>query len=156
MQRAGILRSGLLLAAAFSMVAGAGGALADEAADRLAVVDALNASAVAWSKGDLDGFMQCYEASPDTAFVGRGKMVNGAAAIKAMYAARFGKGSQTMGHLSFTVLDYKPLGAAYALLTGRFSLQKPSSPTAPQTGIFTLVFHKSAGRWAIISDHTSS
>ena len=149
-----IMLRGMLFVAA--MVAATATAFADEAADRRAVVDALNASAVAWSKGDLDGFMQCYEASPETAYVGRGRMVNGAAAIKAMYAARFGQGPETMGHLSFTVLDYKQLGAAYALLTGRFSLQKPASTVAPQTGIFTLVFHKSAGGWAIISDHTSS
>ena len=152
--RASIRRAGCMaLLLAVILVGAPALARADDAGDQAAVVGALNASAAAWSKGDLDSFMRSYEASPQTAYVGRGKLVTGTAAIRTMYAAHFGEGPQSMGRLSFTVLDFRPLGAGYALLTGQFFLQQSK---ARSSGIFTLVFHKSATGWGIISDHTSS
>ncbi len=144
-----------LVAFLILLSAATAGARADASADKAAVMTALQDSAAAWSRGDLNGFMQCYEASPDTLYIGAHGLVRGADAIRATYAAHYGQGA-AMGHLSLTVLDYRPLGTGFALLTGRFALQKPGSSAAPATGIFTLVFHKSPSGWHIIADHTSS
>ncbi len=131
------------------------GARADPEADKTAVIAALQDSAAAWSRGDLNSFMHCYEASPDTQYVSGHKLVRGEDAIRALYAAHYGQGA-AMGHLSLTVLDYRPLGTGFALVTGRFALQKPDASAPPATGVFTLVFHKSASGWHIIADHSSS
>lgn len=123
-------------------------------ADRREIVAALEASGAAWSRGDLASFMRVYEASPDTAYVGGEDPVRGYDAIRSMYAARFGAGARSMGQLSFAILDCRALGTGYALVTGRYRLAREAAADAE--GVFTLVFHKGASGWAIISDHTSS
>jgi uncharacterized protein (TIGR02246 family) len=129
----------------------AGGAVA-ATADETAVTAALNASARAWSRGDLDGFMQSYEPGEATSYLNKDGPVRGYGAIRAMYAARFRPG-QSLGDLGLEMLDFRPLGPDYALATGRFHLKPATGPEA--TGLFTLVFHKAGGQWRIISDHTS-
>ncbi len=124
--------------------------------DRASVVAVLDASAAAWSRGDLDGFMKSYEASPDTVYIGRSGPVRGVAAIRALYASRFGQGPGSMGQLGLSVLEYRQLGPDFALVTGRFALRKPGASAVSSSGIFTLVFHRSAAGWGIVSDHTSS
>ncbi len=127
---------------------------ASAATDQDAITAALSASASAWNRGDLAGFMAVYERGPQTAYIKHDGPVLGADAISAMYATRFAGPPAARGTLSLTVLSYRPLGADYALVTGRFSLARlPTLPTA--SGIFTLVFHRSAAGWGIISDHTS-
>ncbi len=131
-------------------------ALAEESAvnEKAAIEATLTTSAKAWSKDDLDAFMHCYEDGPDTAYVKEGGVVKGYRAIRDMYAARFGGASGALGQLSMETLDFTPLGADYALVVGRYHL-KPAKPGPEASGIFTLVFHKSAAGWRIISDHTS-
>jgi ketosteroid isomerase-like protein len=129
-----------------------GGAAAAPSAEETAVTAALNASARAWSRGDLNEFMRSYEPGEATTYLGREGLVRGYGAIHDMYAARFRPG-QSLGNLSLDMLDFRPLGPDYALATGRFHLTRDGSPEA--TGLFTLVFHRAGGQWRIISDHTS-
>jgi uncharacterized protein (TIGR02246 family) len=127
-------------------------AYAADRTEEAAVSGVLAMSAQAWSKGDLDRFMQCYEDSSAPTYVKGGDVVHGFKAIHDMYAARFGGGG-SLGSLSMTVVDFKPLGDDYALVTGRYKLVRAQAADAG--GVFTLVFHKSAEGWRIISDHTS-
>jgi ketosteroid isomerase-like protein len=80
-------------------------------------------------------------------------VVKGYRAIRDMYAARFGGTSGALGQLTMEILDFRPLGPDYALIVGRYHL-KPAKPGPEASGVFTLVFHKSAAGWRIISDHT--
>jgi uncharacterized protein (TIGR02246 family) len=121
--------------------------------DQPAIVAALNASADAWSAGDLSGFMKSYEPSPDTTYIGHNGPIRGTSAIQAHYAPAFAHGKPA--RLALSVLDYRPLCPDFALITGRFTLAPVPPATKGATGIFTLVFHKSADGWRIISDHTS-
>ncbi len=114
----------------------------------------LQSSADAWSRGDLDGFMQSYEPSAEVAYVGKAGLVRGYAAIHAMYAGRFGTGRR-MGRLTLQVLDDQPLGPDHALVTGRFALGRPKQDGGDATGVFTLVLHRTSLGWRIMSDHTS-
>ena len=116
----------------------------------------MNASVLAWSAGDLNAFMDSYEDSPDTLFVGAQGVVRGKSAIQARYASSFGQGGPgQLGRLSFDTLEIRPTGEHYALMIGRYHLQ-PVDRTKPEaTGIFSLVFHERDGRWRIVCDHTS-
>ena len=116
------------------------------------ILGVLDASATAWSKGDLGGFMRCYENAPETAYLNNNGLVRGYASIQAMYAARYADKPGSMGMLSLKVLDLRRLGADYALVAGRYTLTRPAQNAS---GVFTLVFHRSASGWRIISDHSS-
>lgn len=148
------LLSLVALAVAAGGVAFAGGrARAEAGGERAAVARTLEESAAAWSAGDLDRFMRCYEDGEATAYVKADGVVRGYRAIHDMYAARFA-GAGAMGKLSMEMLDFRPLGPGYALVVGRFKLERPAGAGGEASGIFTLVFHRSAGGWRIISDHT--
>jgi ketosteroid isomerase-like protein len=127
----------------------------NEPENQEAISHALQASAAAWSKGDLGTFMQCYEDSPNTQYVKNTGVVQGYAAIHDMYAARYGTGGPGMGRLSLELMEYRQLGAAYGLVTGRFSLARAKAAGGDATGIFTLIFHRAKSGWHIIYDHTS-
>ena len=71
-----------------------------------------------------------------------------------MYASRFG-GTTSLGQLSFSLDDARPLGREFALAIGHYRLVRAGLP-GPATGIFTLVFHHTPAGWKIVSDHTSS
>ncbi len=126
----------------------------NEAADQAAISKALQASAAAWSRGDLAAFMLCYDDSPNTEYVKSTGVVEGFPAIRDMYAARYGNG-HSMGKLTLEIASYRQLGAAYALVTGRFSLTRPKGDGGDAAGLFSLVFHRSKSGWHIIYDHSS-
>lgn len=118
-----------------------------------AVKQTLDASAAAWSSGDLKTFMGCYENSPSTRFVGASGIVVGYDAIESMYAATYKKPGASLGKLTLDVVDVKDLGTQYAFVIARYHL-KPDTG-AEVTGLSTLLFHKVGGRWLINSDHSS-
>ena len=154
-----LIRRRLVLAAAGALCIGSllatrVAAAADDVA--AAIGKTMNASVVAWSAGDLNAFMDSYEDSPDTLFIGSTGLVRGKAAIAARYAKQFGTGGPgQLGKLSFETLEIRPTGEHYALMIGRYHLQ-PVDRTKPEaTGLFSLVFHERDGRWRIVCDHTS-
>jgi ketosteroid isomerase-like protein len=105
----------------------------------------LSRSAAAWSAGDLDAFMECYEDAPDTVYLSSTRLVSGYAAIRAMYAERFGP---TMGRLEFNVLQLKPIETSHVLVVGAFRLEGRS-------GNWSLLLRKTSRGWRISADHTS-
>lgn len=71
--------------------------------DEQAITRLLTAQAAAWNQGDIGAFMDSYEKSGDTAYVGA-EPVKGYNAILARYRSRY-PDRATMGHLSFSDLD---------------------------------------------------
>ena len=118
-----------------------------------AIKQTLDASAAAWSAGDLKTFMECYERAPGTRYVSASGIVEGYEAIEAMYASRFQKPGASLGKLTLELVDVKPLGSQYAFVIGRYHL-KPDTG-AEISGVTTLLFHKVGTRWLISSDHSS-
>lgn len=106
----------------------------------------LTRSAAAWSAGDLDAFMECYEDAPDTVYLSSSRLVSGYASIRAMYAERFG---QSMGRLEFNVLQLKPIECSHVLVVGSFQVDG-------QTGNWSLLLRKTPRGWRISADHTWS
>ncbi len=107
----------------------------------------------AWNRGDVPAFMSGYENSAATTFVGA-VVTKGHAQVLADYIRRYPT-KEKMGRLEFTDLEVRPLCADYASVLGRFHLARSKEAGGDARGIFTLLFHKTAGGWKIIQDHTS-
>ena len=150
LQLSAIAMAGSLCAGTASSVSAA-----PAATDVAAITNVLTTSAKAWAKGDLDGFMQSYEDSPRTTYITGNDVLHGYAAVRKVYAPRLTGPGSSPGVLTVKVDTVEPLGPGYALTTGHFQLTRPAVPGSVSRGIFTLVFHKTASGWRIISDHTS-
>ena len=162
LKRTRVVIPGALVAAAltFALAGGLGYTMRAQAVETtrtrsepLATLAAvLQDSAAAWSRGDLDGFMQCYEDSPDTAYMNAAGLVQGYRAIHDMYASRFTAAAGAMGRLSTSVTATRRLGPDYVIAYGRYRLRRVAGDAS---GLFSLVLHRSGGEWKIVSDHTA-
>lgn len=127
--------------------------------DEAAIRAAMAAQAAAWNKGDVSTFMQGYDDSPDTTFVGT-SVRKGYEPILKRYQANYSNAAQ-MGTLTFSNLDVRLLpgscGAVeYAVVTGNFHLDRTQKGAATKDdGIFSLVWHKGTDGWKIVLDHSS-
>jgi uncharacterized protein (TIGR02246 family) len=141
---------GSWLVVSFVLGACASGTAAEGAHDGVASM--LARSAAAWNHGDLDAFMETYENSPDTVYMGATSVIRGYAAIRAHYAAQYGHGK--MGRLSVSDLAVRPLGSDYAVATARWHLARSAAAGGDASGLFSLVVRRTAAGWRIITDHT--
>ncbi len=120
---------------------------------------AIKAQAEAWNRADIPAFMQAYEDSADTTFIGA-TLRKGFQPILERYKANYTTREQ-MGTLTFTDLDIRllPSGCGkteLALVTGKFHLARTAhGAAAKDEGIFSLVWRKGPQGWKIILDHTS-
>jgi uncharacterized protein (TIGR02246 family) len=121
--------------------------------DETAIRAVLHTQVEAWNRGDVVAFMQGYNNSPDTTFVGK-TIQHGFANILARYQTTFA-GKEKMGHLAFDNLEVHPLDAHVAVVTGRYHLTRTANGGGDAQGIFSLVFEKTATGWKIVLDHTS-
>ena len=129
-------------------------ALAAETDPQTAIRAVLDAQVRAWNAGDIDGFMQGYEDSPQTTFIGR-TIRHGFTEILNSYKTNYA-GKEKMGTLAFTDIDIRMLSSTNAVVTGKFHLTFPETKTPEQSGIFSLVWASTAWGWKIVLDHTSS
>lgn len=140
---------------AFSAVAGLRAQESDEASIRAA----LYAQVEAWNRADIPAFMQTYEHSPETTFIGV-NIGKGYERILERYQKSYTTREQ-MGTLTFNDLDVRMLPgscgkAEFAVVTGRFHLERTQKGEAKKDdGIFSLVWRKGPQGWKIVLDHTS-
>ena len=127
--------------------------------DEAAIRTAIAAQAAAWNRADIPAFMQTYENSPETTFIGQ-KLRKGYEPILERYKTAYSTPEQ-MGTLSFGDIEVRLLAGScgkpeFAVVTGTFHLQRSAKGEAKKDdGIFSLVWRKSADGWKIILDHTS-
>jgi len=128
-------------------------------ADETAIRKSIDKQAAAWNRGDIPGFMQSYEDSPETTFIGQ-TLRKGYRPILERYQQSYSNPAQ-MGTLSFTDVDVRLLRGTcgkreLALVTGKFHLKRTEKGSATKDdGIFSLVWRKGPKGWKIILDHTS-
>ncbi|HUD57167.1 MAG TPA: nuclear transport factor 2 family protein [Terracidiphilus sp.] len=128
-------------------------------ADETAIRAAIEAQADAWNRADIPAFMQAYENSPDTTFIGL-TLRKGFQPILKRYQENYTTREQ-MGTLTFNDLDVRLLSggcgkAEIALVTGKFHLERAAKGEAKKDdGIFSLVWRKGPQGWKIVLDHTS-
>jgi ketosteroid isomerase-like protein len=127
--------------------------------DRKAIEAAMNAQVAAWNHADIPAFMQIYENSPDTTFIGA-HIAKGFTPILDRYKASYSTAEQ-MGTLTFSNLEVRLLTsscgkAEFAVVTGNFHLERTAKGTATKDdGTFSLVWRKGPQGWKILLDHTS-
>lgn len=113
----------------------------------------LQDQAAAWNRGDVDDFMRAYKDSPDTTFIGK-TVAQGYAPILARYKKAY-PNKDAMGTLDFSDIAVRPLDASYAIVTGKFHLARGASGGGDVSGVYSLVFEKTAAGWKIILDHSN-
>ena len=113
----------------------------------------LEAQQAAWNGGNVDMFMSGYDASDSTTFVGA-TITRGYHQVLENYHRRY-PSKEKMGHLTFSGIEVKPLGAEYASVIGKWHLDRSPEAGGEAGGFFTLLFRKTPSGWKIILDHTS-
>jgi len=112
----------------------------------------LESQAAAWNRGDIEGYMDGYDRSPKTEFVGGDSITRGWQEVFDRYKQRYDS-REKMGTLTFSDLEINLLSKDSALVLGRWRLKRANDEPH---GTFTLLFRKTKTGWKIVHDHTSS
>ena len=119
---------------------------------KAAIRAVLDAQAAAWNRGDVEGYMDGYDRSPQTEFVGGDSITRGWQDVLDRYKKKYDT-REKMGTLTFTDLEIDVLSGDAALVLGRWRLKRASDEPH---GTFTLLLRKTKAGWRIVHDHTSS
>ena len=119
----------------------------------LACIKVLLAQENAWNKGDLDGFAQGYKNSPDTLFIA-GVVNRGFEGLLEAYHHDY-PSRAAMGNLAFSELEVHPLDDRFAVVVGKYHLDRNKKEGGNADGLFSLVFEKTDRGWKIVVDHTT-
>jgi len=138
------LFAGLVLAAALT---------AQVSEDEMAVRRQILRQMAAWNRGDIRGFMEIYDNSPNTLYVGA-QLVRGYETVLQSYLKRYPT-PERMGKVNFYDLEVRPLGTDHSHVLGRWKLERTKEAGGTVGGVFTLIFKKISGEWKVIVDHTS-
>ena len=142
----------LLLPITFMAVKGQTPAKPKEAKAIAAIRAVLDAQRDAWTRGDIEGFMDGYERSEQTVFVSGDNVTHGWQTVLDRYKKNYNT-REKMGTLTFSDLEITLPGKESAVVLGRWHLKRASDEPH---GRFTLIFRKTKQGWKIIHDHTSS
>ena len=108
----------------------------------------------AWNHGDIEAFMSGYKDSPETTFISK-HVEYGYQEILKRYQRRYASRA-AMGMLRFSGLHVHVLCANYTIATGEFHLARNAAGGGNASGVFSLLFQKTASGWKIVLDHTSA
>ncbi len=119
------------------------------------IMAALEASAEAWNRGDLEGFLAPYLDSPATTYVGSSGLVRGKDAIREAYRRSYWRTGAPEDRLRFEELEVRSLGGEHALAVGRYVVVSRTTEEQTATGLFSLVLRRTPEGWKILHDHSS-
>jgi len=121
-------------------------------APEIAIRAVLDAQVAAWNDGSVRGFMEGYARTDSLRFASGGTVRRGWQAALDGYERGY-PDAAAMGTLRFDILDVQVLAPDWALVFGRWRLQRTEDTP---NGLFTLLFEKRPEGWRIVHDHTSS
>jgi len=117
-----------------------------------AIEAVMNAQADAWSRGDLDGYLDYFWRDPRLYYASVNTVVRGWDALRESYARRYGEGAQ-LGHLQFSNVEIELLGEDAAKVSGRFEV---TNAAYPATGTYLIVLRKFTDvGWKVVSDQVT-
>jgi uncharacterized protein (TIGR02246 family) len=121
--------------------------------EELAVIKVLLAQENAWNKGDLMGFASGYKDAPDTLFITK-QVARGYAGLLDSYRHDYPTRA-AMGTLAYTELEVRTLDENFAVVIGKYHLDRGKKDGGNAEGIFSLVFENTDKGWKIVVDHTT-
>lgn len=128
-------------------------ALTTASREQLDVVKVLLAQQDAWNRGDIGAFAQSYKDAPDTLVVTR-QISHGFAGLVEEYRHDYPTRA-AMGTLTFSELEARPLDAQFAIVVGKYHLDRAKKEGGNADGLFSMVLEKTAKGWKIVLDHTT-
>ena len=105
----------------------------------------------AWNRGDISGFMQTYWQNDSLMFIGKDGITWGWKNTLERYKKGY-PDKETMGQLSFEVIQMKKLSAEYFFVVGKWMLKRNAGDLS---GHYNLLMKRIKGQWKIIADHSS-
>lgn len=114
----------------------------------------LDAQAQAWTRNDLDGFLDDY--ASDATYVGSSGLIEGRERIRASYVRGYWSTGVAEDGLRFRDLAVRTVGPETAVAVGRYVLFDRRTGATTATGVFSLTLRKMAGEWKIVHDHSSA
>ena len=136
-----------LLAALFVVPAVA----ADWAADEADIRRQIDASVLAFNRGDLPGHLAIYD--ENVTFMTKDGPRPGVAPIEKAFRETYFREGRPIQQLRFEQLAIRPLGPDTALATVRWILSGGEKPE--QSGWFTLAWQRMPSGWRAVHDHSS-
>jgi len=104
-----------------------------------------------WNRGDINGFMQTYWQNDSLMFIGKDGVTWGWKSTLERYKKGY-PDKETMGQLSFEVIQTKKLSAEYFFVVGKWMLKRNAGDLS---GYYNLLMKRIKGQWKIIADHSS-
>ena len=122
---------------------------------RSQIQQAVRAYIDANNKPDISALVEMYSREPGVTSVGDGQIIRGWDRIREVFDSMVGAGIELK--VSIGYVDVTPLGADYALaVSGTSITAKGPQGEVQLRGAMTLIYHRVAGEWKIIHDHTST
>lgn len=128
-------------------------ALTTASREQLDVIKVLLGQQEAWNRGDIDAFAQSYKDAPDTLVVTR-QISHGFAGLVEEYRHDY-PNKAAMGTLAFSELEARPLDAQFAIVVGKYHLERGKKEGGNADGLFSMVLEKTDKGWKIVLDHTT-
>jgi hypothetical protein len=119
--------------------------------DKEMIEDVMQGQAVAWNKGNLEGYMTGYWMSDSLVFSGGKSISRGWQAALDRYKISY-PNVEAMGKLEFNEIETQFSSKQSAYTIGEWTLFRTSDTLS---GRFTLVWKKVNNSWVIIADHSS-
>ena len=107
----------------------------------------------AWNQGNIELFTSFYKNAADTTFIGD-HISRGYDALVLDYKKNY-PNKQAMGTLAFSDLEPRLLDEHFAVVTGRYHVDRDKKSGGSADGAFSLVLEKTDKGWKIIVDHTT-
>lgn len=119
--------------------------------DLAMIQDVMNGQAIAWNKGDIEGYMRGYWMSDSLVFTGGKSVSHGWQAALDRYLESYPNKS-AMGNLTFDNVEteFSSKNTAYSI--GQWTLNREQDTLS---GRFTLVWKRVNNVWVIVADHSS-
>lgn len=119
-----------------------------EADDIAAIKQILNVQQEAWSKNDIESFMQGYWKSDSLKFYGSSGITSGWEQTLANYKKRYPTAAET-GELQFNIADITKISNDAYWVMGEYHLARNIGDA---NGTFMIIFKRINGEWKIIGD----
>ena len=119
--------------------------IANEQAERQAILGVITRMEAAWNRGDFRGYMDGF-ANPDVVFVSRGRFQQGWQGTLDHYVRDYGGAPERRGRLHFRDIRIEMLSPDAAQLISRYRLE---GGERPQDGINTILI---ANKYDVVGD----